>query len=560
MTLRLALAQLNTTVGDVDGNVERILHAWGEAAERGAHLVVFPELAVTGYPPEDLLFRPEFVSASEGSLERLIGEGPRDTAAVVGYVRTAPAIEEGAEWDVAVVGRDDLRNSAAVLRAGEVVGVYDKSRLPNYGVFDEARYFLPGDRPLVVDVTGVSVGVTVCEDLWEEAGPVAAACAAGAELVVNLNASPFQIGKASDRRRWVRHHARSGQVHVCYVNTVGGQDELVFDGDSMVVGPDGDRVASAERFAEDLLVVDLPLGAASELPELPARPPPTELDEVAEVWGAVVLGTRDYCLKNGFEKVVMGLSGGIDSSTTAAVAAAAVGPENVLGVSLPSTYSSEHSRTDAEEVAKRLGIGFETISIEPGREAFDDMLEDLFRGTEPGIAEENIQARTRAVLLMAISNKFGHLLLPTGNKSEASVGYATLYGDMAGGFAPLKDCYKGLVYALARHRNGFPDGPVIPDSVLTKVPSAELRPDQTDQDTLPPYEVLDEILAGYIDENRSVEQIARDTGRDQELVREVARMVDQAEYKRRQAAPGVKISARAFGKDRRVPITSGWRP
>ncbi|MBW3561628.1 MAG: NAD+ synthase [Actinobacteria bacterium] len=570
MGLRIALAQINPVVGDIDGNVGRILDAWQAAHDAGADLVVFPELAVTGYPPEDLLLRPDFVDASASAVDRLADQGPSGTVAVVGHVRVVPTPEDTEDWDVAVAARTDLRNSASVLSDGRAVGVYDKARLPNYGVFDEGRYFTPDGDPLTVNVAGVPVGVTICEDLWSETGPVSESAAAGARMVVNLNASPFQRGKRSDRDRWIEHHVRHDGVVVAYVNCVGGQDELVFDGGSVVVGSDGQEVGRALRFAEDLLVVDVdvaaePLPGAPELagfdterPALPDRERPEDLDEAAEVWEALVLGTRDYCRKNGFERVVLGLSGGIDSSLAAAVAADAIGGENVLGVSMPSTYSTEHSKTDAAELAERLGARYEVIEIERARKVFGDMLADLFAGAEPDVTEENIQARIRGMLLMAISNKFGHLVIATGNKSEASVGYATLYGDMAGGFMPLKDCEKQLVYALSEHRNRFDDGPVIPENVLTKAPSAELAPDQKDEDSLPPYDVLDEILRLYVEEQRSVAAIV-EAGFEEATVREVIRMVDTAEFKRRQAPPGVKISARAFGKDRRLPITNGWR-
>ncbi len=569
MTFRLALAQINPVVGDIDGNVDRILDAWRQAGDLGADLVAFPELAVTGYPPEDLLLRPDFVDANEDAVDRLASQGPTETTAVVGYVRTQATSDPAEDWDVPVAARTDLRNSAVVLGDHRRIATYDKARLPNYGVFDEARYFTPDDEALVVDVADVPVGVTICEDLWTEGGPVAAAADAGAAVVVNLNASPFQQGKITDRDRWLLHHTQRSGITLAYVNAVGGQDELVFDGGSVVAGAGGQILGRAARFAEDLLVVDLEVdtppvrgaptapGSGSERPPLPRREEPEALDDVAEVWEAVVLGTRDYCRKNGFERVTVGLSGGIDSSVAAVVAASAVGPDNVLGVSMPSTYSTEHSRTDAEELAERLGIRYEVIGIEPGRQAFGEMLSEVFAETEPGVAEENIQARLRGMLLMAISNKFGHLVIATGNKSEASVGYATLYGDMAGGFMPLKDCEKQLVYALAEHRNGFEDGPVIPRNVLTKPPSAELKPDQRDEDSLPPYDVLDRILHLYVEADRPIADIV-DEGFDAATVREVARMVDHAEFKRRQAPPGVKISGRAFGKDRRLPITNGW--
>ncbi|MBW3576561.1 MAG: NAD+ synthase [Actinobacteria bacterium] len=568
MPLRTALAQLNPVVGDIDGNVGRILEAWRAAADDSADIVVFPELAVTGYPPEDLLFKPEFVAASERAVQRLAADGPPGTVAVVGYVRIEPAEDDTSDWDVRVTALRDRRNSAAVLANGELVGVYDKARLPNYGVFDEARYFVGDDDPLITNVAGVPVGITICEDLWIQTGPVADAARLGAAVVVNLNASPYQRGKRAERERWVRHHAVQHRVAIAYVNCVGGQDELVFDGDSLVAAPGGEVVARGQQFDTDLVLADLavrtePVAGIASLPghrgvraELPPRDPAPRLDDVAEVWHAVVLGTRDYCRKNGFRRVTLGLSGGIDSSLTAAVAADAVGAGNVLGVRMPSPYSSEESLSDAAELVKNLGIHETTIPIEPGMGTFDDMLGDLFEGTEPDQTEENIQARLRGMLLMAISNKFGHLVLATGNKSEASVGYATLYGDMVGGFMPLKDCNKQLVYALARYRNER--GAVIPERVLTKAPSAELRADQTDEEALGPYEVLDPILHRYIEEDRGVEAII-DEGFDEQDVRRVIGMVDRAEWKRRQAPPGIKISQRAFGKDRRVPITNAWR-
>ncbi|MGH3441636.1 MAG: NAD+ synthase [Nitriliruptorales bacterium] len=554
MALRLALAQVDTLVGDIDGNVDRILAAWRRAAEAGADLVAFPELAVTGYPPEDLLLKPEFVEANTAAVRKLAERGPTETAAVIGFVGQddghGDGDGDGREWDVTVAAREDLHNSAVAIVEGRVVGTYHKGRLPIYGVFDEARWFGVDDDPLVVEVAGTRVGITICEDMWTEGGPVARSVAAGAEAVVNINASPYHRGKHEDRERWARHHAGSRDVWVAYVNCVGGQDGLVFDGDSFVCAPGEDVVARGAQFAEDLVVVDLDPDA--ERPQVPDR-----LDPVEEVWAALVLGTGDYCRKNRFEKAVVGLSGGIDSSVTAAVAADALGPENVLGVLMPSRFTSDASIEDAEELGANLGIELVTLPITDGVEALEGTLADLFAGTERDETEENVQARIRGVLLMAISNKFGHIVLSTGNKSEAAVGYSTLYGDMAGGFAVLIDVNKQLVYALARRRNER--GAAIPERVLTKAPSAELRPDQRDEDSLGPYEVLDPILCAYVEEDTPIDEIVA-LGYDLDTVRRVVRMVDRAEYKRRQAPPGVKITERAFGQDRRVPITNAWRP
>lgn len=609
--LRTGLVQLNPTVGDVEGNAARILTRWREAADAGCDLVVFTELAVAGYPPEDLLFKPEFVAANATALDRLAADGPEGSLAVVGFAGTdtaraadGPDPDTEGGWDVSV-SHLGLRNSAAVLADGQVRGVYHKGRLPNYGVFDEARYFLPGERPLVVEVAGVAVGITICEDLWVAEGPVTGAVERGARVVVNLNASPFHAGKRAERERWVRHHARHHGIHVAYVNQVGGQDELVFDGDSLVCGPDGEVLARGAQFAEDTVVVDLevtqapageggttparageapgrtgdvpgrtgdvpgrtgaepdptgrtPGGAGRHRRPLPDRHEPERLDRVAEVWEALVLGTRDYCRKNGFQQAVVGLSGGIDSSVTLAVACDALGPGNVMAVAMPSPHSSPESLEDARAVAGNLGADLEVVPIQPAMEAFDGMLAEPFAGLPEDVTEENLQARIRGIVLMAFSNKLGRILLSTGNKSELAVGYATLYGDMAGGFSVLKDCLKGLVYELAHHRNGR--SRVIPERVLSKPPSAELRPGQRDSDSLPPYRTLDPIVAAYVEDDCSVEEMVA-AGHDPGTVRQVVALIDGAEYKRRQAPPGVKITERAFGKDRRVPITNAWRP
>jgi NAD+ synthase (glutamine-hydrolysing) len=564
VSLRVAMAQVAARVGDLDGNVEQVLARWHEAATNGADLVVFTELTITGYPPEDLLLRRDVVAANLAALDRLAGEGPRGTTAVVGYVGAGEGDTTDTEhWDVALATRG-LTNSAAVLRDGALVASYDKLRLPNHGVFDEARYFTPRDAPVVVPVAGVAVGITICEDLWVEQGPAQAAVAAGARLLVNLNASPYHRGKRADRERWVRHHAVRGGVPVVYCNVVGGQDEVVFDGDSMLAAADGRILARGAQFEPDLVIVDVevddePTPAGLSLPT--SRPAP-RLDPVAEVWAALVRATRDYCHHNGFEDALVGLSGGIDSAVVVTIAADALGPDHVTGVAMPSPYSSAHSISDAAAIARNLGIHHHELPIGGPLAAVGEVLEGLVvtgfdrPGAEPGVAYENLQSRLRGLLLMGLSNEHGAIVLTTGNKSEYAVGYATLYGDMAGGFAPLKDVPKLLVYDLARWRNR--ERETIPWSTIDKPPSAELRPGQLDQDSLPPYEVLDDLVAGYVEEDLSLEALVA-RGHDPAVVRRVVRLIDTAEYKRRQAAPGPKITTRAFGRDRRVPITSGWR-
>ncbi|MDP8962300.1 MAG: NAD+ synthase [Actinomycetota bacterium] len=567
--MRIALAQINSVVGDLEGNAQRVLEAWQESAGAGADLVVCPELAITGYPLQDLLLRPELVEASQQALERLAVEGPGGTVAVVGSLTREEAPGNELEWDAGAVVRDDLRNSAAVLADGRLVGVYHKGRLPTYGVFEEERWFAPGHKPLVCNVAGVAVGVTIRDDLWTEEGPVFGAARRGARLVVVLNASPYHRGKRDKRERWVRHHAASDHVWVAYLNAVGGHDGLVFDGDSVVYGPDGTVVARGVQFGEDLLLVDLdidpaPLQGAPELSgydgqrqPLPDRQDAPRLGSVAEVWAALVLGTRDYCRRNGFERVVVALSGGIDSSTAACVAVDALGPDNVLAVLLPSRHTSEESLRDAGQLAENLGVDLETLPIDRTHEAFEETLADLFAGLERDETEENIQARIRGVLVMAISNKFDRLVLAAGNKSEAAVGYATLYGDMVGGFAPLIDVYKQQVYELARHRNQRDQ--VIPENVFEKPPSAELSPGQRDADALPPYDVLDAILQAYLEENRSIDDIVAE-GYDQDTVRRVVTELQWAEFKRHQAAPGVRVSQYAFGLDLYLPVPNLWQP
>ncbi|HUF84202.1 MAG TPA: NAD+ synthase [Acidimicrobiia bacterium] len=564
--LRVAAAQLNLVVGDLEGNATRILTAYEQAEDAGADLVAFPELAVTGYPPEDLLLRPAFVEAAQETLEKVAARTGR-AAAVVGF----PHAER------------DLYNAAAVCAGGKITGVYHKHLLPNYAVFDEERYFEPStvDGPLFV-VGGARVAVTVCEDAWSPSGPIVTQANAGAELIVNINASPYYAGRLRERETMLATRAADAGVPLLYVNLVGGQDELVFDGASMLFDESGELVARAKQFAEDLLVVDLdvrpafrrrlldPRGrvSAGSLPEvrvsdahlgeraMAPRIEPT-LPPVREVYEALVLGTRDYVVKNGFTDVVIGLSGGIDSSLVATIAVDALGPERVLGVLMPSRFSSPGSVTDAETLAANLGIRTLTIPIEAAHSAFLELLADAFEGTEPGLAEENVQARVRGTILMALSNKFGALVLTTGNKSELATGYSTLYGDMAGGFAVIKDVPKTLVYALARDRNERAGRDLIPESVLNKPPSAELRPDQKDSDSLPEYADLDPIIERYVEGDQSVSEL-EDAGFDAEEVRRVSRLVDRSEYKRRQAPPGVRVSPKAFGKDRRLPITNRW--
>jgi NAD+ synthase (glutamine-hydrolysing) len=570
--LRLAGAQINPVVGDVDGNVERILAAYRRAAGQRAHLVVFPELAVTGYPPEDLVFRPSFLAASRAGMER-VAAGIGDAAAVVGFVDPTHA---------------GPANAAALCHRGRVLGVYHKVLLPNYGVFDEERYFVPGAEVLLASFGAVEVAVTVCEDLWFPWGPLPSAAASGAEVVVSLNASPYRMEKADRLIPMLATRAADHGVHVFYVHMVGGQDELVFDGQSLHVDPQGRMLARAGAFTEEVLVVDLTLeeGATARLSDRPRRSPAADprpglpvkrvrvTDRLAdpgppaerslaeplgaeeEVYRALVTATRDYVHKNGFETVHIGLSGGIDSSLVATIAVDALGRDRVVGVAMPSSYSSPSSLTDAQALAANLGIRLLVLPIAEPVEGFLAVLKEPFTGTEPGVAEENVQARARGTLLMSLSNKFGSLVLTTGNKSELAVGYSTLYGDMAGGFAVIRDVPKTLVYALARWRNGA--GVVIPQSVLDKPPSAELRPGQLDTDSLPPYEVLDPILEGYIEDDASVDELVAQ-GFDRATVERVVGMVDGAEYKRRQAPPGPKITGRSFGKDRRLPITNRFR-
>ena len=596
-TLRLALAQLNVTVGDLDGNSAKIIAAIDEARRAGAGMVAFPELAITGYPPEDLLLKPAFLAQNIARL-RVIAPHTRGIVAIVGFVHA----------------NEDIHNAAAVLADGAWVGTYHKRYLPNYGVFDEDRYFMPGRQAPLFRFDDVAIGITICEDIWYPVGPATLQALAGARLIVNINGSPYHRGKQATRETMLATRAMDSDLYIAYVNMVGGQDELVFDGGSLIVDPSGRVVARAPQFAEHLLIADLDLGAVfrsrlhdplrrkerlldelspedvptvqlAALPPSPTAPLPAStagrtfvslpqlpalggaatngaaltppLDPLAEIYGALVLGTGDYVRKNGFKSVVLGLSGGIDSALVATIAADALGAAAVTGVSMPSRYSSGGSKDDARDLATNLGIRYLTVPIEGTHAAALAMLAEAFEGTAPGVAEENLQARIRGNILMALSNKFGSIVLTTGNKSEMAVGYATIYGDMAGGFAVIKDVPKTVVFALARWRNAQ-GAVVIPVATIEKPPSAELRPDQQDTDSLPPYEVLDPILEAYVEEDRSADEIVA-AGADPALVARIIRMVDLNEYKRRQAAPGVKITARAFGRDRRLPITNRYR-
>ena len=548
--MRLALAQTDPVVGALAPNAAALREAYGQACEACADLVATPELALTGYPPEDLVLRHTFVAATAEVLTELAthtGQVPL----IVGFV-------EGLDLPAGAWGYPALANSAAVCRNGVVEAVYRKERLPNYGVFDEARYFRSFSQPLVITAGGARVGITICEDLWGEGGPVSAAITAGAEVVLNINASPYHRGKREAREGWAQRHLQGTSTWFAYVNEVGGQDEVVFDGDSFVMAPDGRVVARGAQFATDLLVVDVPLGDGGVVePAQIAGDDHPRLDRCAEIYAALVVGTRDYIKDNGFERALVGLSGGIDSSLVAAIAADAIGPDNVTGVAMPSPHSSAGSITDAKALAAQLGIRYLQLAIEPVMDAFHRALAEPFANTESGLAEENLQARIRGTLLMSLSNKHGDIVLVTGNKSEYAVGYATLYGDMAGGFAVIKDVPKMLVYELCEHRNALVGFDVIPQAVLDKPPSAELRPGQRDSDSLPPYAILDRILEAYVERDESIGEIVA-SGLDRNTVLRVVAMVDRAEYKRRQAAPGVKITERAFGRDRRLPITHAW--
>jgi len=570
--MRLALAQLNSVVGDLDGNRDRILERIDEAKRAEADLVCFPELAVTGYPPEDLLLRPGFLRAADRALAE-VARAARGIVVLVG----APHLDR------------DLFNACAVCAGGEVKAIYRKRFLPNYGVFDEERYFAAGRDLVLLEHGRELVGVTVCEDMWQPGPPATDLSLAGAQLLVNVSASPFHVGKDREREEMFAARARDNSSFVAFVNAVGAQDELVFDGHSLVLDDEGEVVARAPGFEEALLVADIDPAATigRRLRDVRRRalardvgePPPVEvvhvgsprdrddrveptvaplLDDLEQMRRALELGLGDYVRKNGFGEVVVGVSGGIDSAVTAALAAEALGPERVHCVSMPSRYSSEATRRDARRLAEALGAPFHEIPIEPVAEAFTSTLAPVFAGRDPDLTEENLQARIRGTLLMALSNKFGWLVVATGNKSELSVGYATLYGDMAGGFALLKDVFKTDVFRLAKHLNERAGKELIPATIIERAPSAELREDQLDEDSLPPYPALDRVLEAYVELDRSREELSRD-GFDPEVVDRAVALIDRAEYKRRQAPPGVKLRAKAFGRDRRTPITNRWR-
>jgi NAD+ synthase (glutamine-hydrolysing) len=573
--LRLALAQLDVTVGDLEGNEARIREAAARAREAGARLVLFPELALTGYPPEDLLLKEHLLRDARAAVERLASD-TRGIVVLVGFPERT----------------EDAYNALAVLADGRVRAIYRKVYLPNYGVFDEQRYFQSGEGGAMIELSGTKVGLTICEDMWEPGPPASDEALAGATLLVNISASPYHAGKGAERERMLVQRARDNIAAVAFCNLVGGQDELVFDGHSLVIDHEGTVVARSPQFEEDLLIADVDLRGPRSLRLRDARQrpavrraavhvpvlaelevdPPAEtvspggtvaplLDRHAEVYAALVLGLRDYVDKNGFDRVVLGLSGGIDSALTVCVAVDALGAERVSAAIMPSPYSTSETQDDARSLAAGLGVEVIELDIGPAMRAYEETLADAFEGREPDVTEENLQARARGNLLMALSNKFGWLVLTTGNKSELSVGYATLYGDMAGGFAVVKDCPKTLVYELVRHRNATAGHDIVPASILDRAPSAELRADQRDEDSLPPYERLDPILEGYVEEDLDREALVAH-GHDAGDVDSVITLVDLAEYKRRQAPPGVRISTRAFGRDRRMPITNryGRRP
>ncbi|MEU1410274.1 NAD+ synthase [Streptomyces sp. NPDC005731] len=578
--LRLALNQIDSTVGDLAANAEAILRWTRHSAEQGAHLVAFPEMALTGYPVEDLALRSSFVEASRAALRdlaaRLAAEGFGELPVLVGYLDRSETAQPKYGQPAGAP-----QNAAAVLHRGEVALTFAKHHLPNYGVFDEFRYFVPGDTMPVVRLHGVDIALAICEDLWQDGGRVPAARSAGAGLLLSINASPYERDKDDTRLELVRKRAQEAGCTTAYLAMIGGQDELVFDGDSIVVAPDGEVLARAPQFAEGCVVMDLDLPRAepdapagvvddglridrlvlSEEP-LPAYEPELtggyaeRLDDAEEVYSALVVGLRAYVTKNGFRSVLIGLSGGIDSALVAAIACDAIGAENVYGVSMPSKYSSEHSRSDAAELARRTGLHFRTVTIEPMFAAYMDAL------GLTGLAEENLQSRLRGTLLMAISNQEGHIVLAPGNKSELAVGYSTLYGDSVGAYGPIKDVYKTSIFQLARWRNRAArergQTPPVPENSITKPPSAELRPGQVDTDSLPDYPVLDAILDLYVDRDKGADVIVA-AGFERDLVVKTLRMVDTAEYKRRQYPPGTKISAKGFGKDRRLPITNRWR-
>jgi len=576
-SIRIALAQIDTTVGDFTGNVKKIVEYIAEADNLGADIIAFPELAVCGYPPEDLLLRLDFLEKSRRAVDE-IAEKTKNTNSIV------------------IVGfpekSDETYNSAAIIYRGKIWDIYRKIFLPNYGVFDEKRYFTDGDRIPVYETSDFRFGIGICEDIWHSDGPISVQSSAGdCEIVININSSPYRRGKQAVREQMIATRSHDNSVPVAYINCIGGQDELVFDGRSFVVDIDGEIIARAKSFEEQLLVCDIDLAGSFrqrlfdprtrdrkfergisgevDIVKIPfssyERKPEIEntiaqpSEESKEIWDALVLGLRDYIVKNNFKSVVLGLSGGIDSSLVATIAADAIGAKNVYTIFMPTRFTASQSYEDAKKLAENLGINFLTIEIEPLFEQYLNYLEPYFEGKEYGITEENLQSRIRGNILMAFSNKFGHLVLATGNKSEMSVGYATLYGDMVGGFAVIKDVPKTLVWKLARWRNEYASRELIPNSIIERPPTAELRSNQLDTDSLPPYDILDEILKHYVEEEMSVDEVIEKTGIEPSVVRKVARMVDRAEYKRRQSPPGIKISKRAFGKERRMPISQLFR-
>ncbi|MFN7927326.1 MAG: NAD+ synthase [Blastocatellia bacterium] len=574
-TIRIALAQINPKMGDLAGNTAKIIHYIEQAKAVGADIVALPELALTGYPPEDLLLKPQFITANLQALDKVIKASTGITS-IVGFVDKTT----------------DIHNAAAIIHNGELKGVYHKTYLPNYGVFDDYRYFKAGETAPIFQLGDVLIGVNICEDIWYPGGPTQVQALAGAQIIINISASPYHSAKGSDRERMLATRAEDNAVALAYVNLVGGQDELVFDGNSLVFDEHGQLLARGKIFEEDLLLADIntervfrerlhdPRRRQDRLfltsntirsPQLllSENPHPTSRDKIEsviaptlpkpeEVYKALVLGTRDYVRKNGFERVVIGLSGGVDSALVACIAADALGAKQVRCVFMPTRFSSSESARDAELLARNLGVPYDTIAIEDTFKQYLAMLQSVFAGTPSGIAEENIQARIRGNILMALSNKFGALVLSTGNKSETSVGYSTLYGDMCGGLTVIKDVPKMLVYELCQYVNQRSSVPSIPDYILTRPPSAELREDQKDQDSLPPYEILDAILELYVEQDMSIEAMITE-GYDEQTVRWVVRTVDLNEYKRRQAAPGIKVTPRAFGRDRRMPITNVFR-
>ncbi len=587
-TFRIAMVQMNSTVGDLDGNVLRITAWLREAKKAKADLVAFPELAITGYPPEDLLLKPRFLADNRRALQEVVRHC-RGIAAVVGYVSQSDGVDpKPARSSVVQAGVHELYNAAAVIADQKLITTYCKWYLPNYGVFDESRYFHPGRRLPLIRLRGTVVGVNICEDIWLPDGPTGFQAAAGAEVIVNINASPFHLGKSRVREQMLATRARENGVVLTYTNAVGAQDELVFDGNSVILDHQGEVIARGKAFDEDLIIADFNMetvararrtGRKKLLPKrvaaavgVYAAPLPSVhnarsrvvaavaeiLDPLEEVYRALTLGVRDYMRKNGFTRAVIGLSGGVDSALTAVLAVDALGSENVRGLFMPSLYTSQDSHDDVAELGTRLAISVRTIPITTLFDTYRHALAETFEGRVPDTTEENLQARIRGNLLMAFSNKFGHLVLTTGNKSEMSVGYATLYGDMAGGFAVIKDVPKTMVYDLARLRNLRGTTPVIPKRTLDRPPTAELRPNQKDEDSLPPYEILDPILQAYVEEDRSLDEII-EAGFDRATVARVMTMVDGSEYKRRQAPIGIKITHRALGKDRRMPITNGYR-